>query len=318
MERAGVRMGDKIYKYFSASVLELVFAQSGHCGIKCSLPKDYNDPYELFLGVDLTVTPELLATYRELVADLPQYPTSCFSESPAVTPMWAHYGDNHSGFVIEFDVDALKNAYPNILISDVEYRTEPNASIARSLQMAEGTKKPRHGYFLQQTVLASAYFSKDVAWSYERECRLLDQEGYCETIAGNKILKMPMACCTALIVGKNASSETVARTKDIAADNGMRWFQTMIGKSTATPFFQDEVGGRAVFDNEHIVPAAQVCESCAEPIPMDKSLCPWCSITEDLASRAAQGNPFRILENYGLLEGYYKGLEGIARARQGQ
>lgn len=311
-------MSGKIYKYFSAGVLELVIARSGYFGIKCSLPKDYNDPYELFLGVDLTVAPELLATYRELVTELPQHPTSCFSKSPTVTPMWAHYGDNHSGFVIEFDVKALGKAFPNIVVRDVEYRSEPSAGIARSLQMAAGTKKPRHGYFLQQTVLASAYFSKDVAWSYERECRLLDQEDYCETVAGNKILQVPSTCCTALIVGKSASSETIARTKAIAADNGMGWFQAIIGKSTAKPFFATETGERAVFDNDHITPAAKVCESCAEPISTDKSHCPWCSITEDHALQAAQGNPFRILDDHGLLEGYYKGLEDIARARRGR
>lgn len=50
------RMG-KIYKYFSYDVLDLVFAREGFCGVKCSLPKDYNDPYELFLGMDLSIPP---------------------------------------------------------------------------------------------------------------------------------------------------------------------------------------------------------------------------------------------------------------------
>jgi hypothetical protein len=163
-------MGRKIYKYFFADVLDLVFKEAGVCGFKCSLPKEYNDPFELFLGVDLTVTPDLLATYRELVADLPQRPTSCFSKSPIVAPMWAHYGDNHAGFVVEFDVDALKEAFPDLIIMDVTYRSEPSKDIVSNLERAAGTKKPRHTYFLQQCVLHSAYFSKDIAWSYEQEC----------------------------------------------------------------------------------------------------------------------------------------------------
>ena len=309
-------MGSKVYKYFSAGVLGLVFGRPGFCGIKCSLPKDYNDPYELFLGVDLTVTPELLAAYRELVAELPQRPTSCFSKSPIVTPMWAHYGDNHSGFVVEFDVDALKAAFSHIVIMDVTYRTEPSEKIASQLQMAAGTKKPRHAYFLQQTVLASAYFSKDCAWSYEQECRLLDQEDYCETIAGNKILQVPISCCTALIAGKNAVPETLALTKDVAALGGMRWFHAVIGKSIAQPFMEAENGARAVFDGTEIVPAAKVCRSCAEPISPDKSYCPWCSITEESALRATQGNPLRILGQLGMLEDYYKGLEELASTRK--
>lgn len=309
-------MGNKVYKYFSAGVLDLVFAQPGFCGIKCSLPKDYNDPYELFLGVDLTVTPELLAAYRELVAELPQRPTSCFSKSPIVSPMWAHYGDNHSGFVVEFDVDALKAAFPDILIKDVTYRTEPSENIAGQLQMAVGTKKPRHAYFLQQTVLASAYFSKDVAWSYEQECRLLDQEEYCETIAGNKILQVPIACCTAIIAGRNATPATVADTKDIAAQGGLRWLHAVIGKSIAQPFLELETGARVVFDGAEMVAAAKVCQSCAEPILSDKSHCAWCSITEEDALKAALGNPLRVLDHYGMLEDYYKGLEELARGRK--
>ena len=309
-------MGRKIYKYFSADVLELVFAQLEFCGIRCSLPKDYNDPYELFLGVDLTVTPELLAAYRELVAELPQQPTSCFSKSPIVTPMWAHYGDNHSGFVVEFDVDALKAAFPQIFIMDVTYRTRPSKNIAGQLQRAAGTKKPRHAYFLQQTVLASAYFSKDIAWSYEQECRLLDQDNYCEPIAGHQILQVPIACCTAIIVGRNATSANIVRTKNIAAQGGMRWLHAIVGKSSAQPFMEAETSARLVFDGTEIVPAAKVCRSCTEPISPDKSHCPWCSITEDDALMAAQGNPFRILNHHGILEDYYQGLEELARARK--
>lgn len=135
-------MGNKIYKYFSHNVLDLVFSREGHCGIKCSLPKDYNDPFELFLGADLNVGPEGLATYRELIYELPQYASTCLSKSPVVAPMWAHYAQNHSGFVIEFDVEAIKEAFPDLAIKDVSYRDEPDDSIATSLARAAVTKKP--------------------------------------------------------------------------------------------------------------------------------------------------------------------------------
>ncbi|WP_294133544.1 DUF2971 domain-containing protein [Sphingobium sp.] len=309
-------MGRKIYKYFSANVIEFVFTRPSICGIKCSFPKDYNDPYELFLGVDLTVTPDLLAAYRELVDELPQWPTSCFSASPVVAPMWAHYGDNHSGFVVEFDVDTVKSNFPNIVIMDVTYRTEPSPDIAGHLQRAVGTKKPRHAYFLQQAVLNTAYFSKDVAWSYEQECRLLDQEDYCETIGDHKILQVPINCCTAIIVGKGAAPTTISRTKDIAAESGISWFHALIGKSMAQPFLEAENGARAVFDGTEICPAVKVCKSCAEPVLSNSSLCPWCSISEDHALEAAQGNPLRMLENLGMLENYYRKLEDLARTQR--
>jgi len=62
----------KIYKYFSHEMLEIVFARDEYCGIKCSFPKDYNDPFELFLSIDLSVDSNLLAFYSDVVQDIPQ------------------------------------------------------------------------------------------------------------------------------------------------------------------------------------------------------------------------------------------------------
>lgn len=42
----------KVYKYFSHDVFDLIFGREKSCGLKFSLPKDYNDPYELFLALD--------------------------------------------------------------------------------------------------------------------------------------------------------------------------------------------------------------------------------------------------------------------------
>ena len=114
-------MTEKIYKYFSGDVLDLVFEREGFCGLKCSFPNDYNDPYELFLGVDLNISTELLATYREIIREIPQYPTTCFSNSPVITPMWAHYARNHTGFIVEFDVECLKVCLKEAQLRSVTY-----------------------------------------------------------------------------------------------------------------------------------------------------------------------------------------------------
>ena len=90
-------MGSKIYKYLGADVLNIALSKEGVCSFKCSYPKDFNDPYELFLTIDFKQTPELLATYKDTIGELPQLPTSCFSRSPSVIPMWAHYAHNHRG-----------------------------------------------------------------------------------------------------------------------------------------------------------------------------------------------------------------------------
>ena len=70
-----------LYKYVGASYLDQVVGLDGKVTLKCSHPRDFNDPYELFLAVDGNNDPEALAFYAEVVGDLPQIPTTCFSRS---------------------------------------------------------------------------------------------------------------------------------------------------------------------------------------------------------------------------------------------
>jgi hypothetical protein len=304
-------MSANIYKYFSSDVLSLIFQREGFCGVKCSLPKDYNDPFELFLGVDLTVSPDLLATYREIVQDLPQYPTTCFSKSPIVTPMWAHYADNHSGFVLEFDAEALRRNFERIAIRDVVYRDQPDQSIVHSLQRAAVVAKPRHAIWLQMEVLGQAYFSKHVAWSYEQECRLVDEHDYCAEVDGNRILFMPIECVTSIILGRNFAAASVDATMAMAQDNDLEWYRSAIGKSHAMPYLKNRSDEVFLFNGENIEPAEKVCNACSEPIAATREFCPWCSITEQDEIDAASRNPLRILDHFGELEGYYDAIDEI-------
>jgi len=96
-------MSKFLYKYIGPATLDKVFSELGHFTMKCSLPKNFNDPYELFLTLDFRERPEALAYYADVVGDLPQIPTTCFSRSPDVVPMWAHYAQNLEGFAIELD-----------------------------------------------------------------------------------------------------------------------------------------------------------------------------------------------------------------------
>jgi len=305
-----------IYKYFPSGMLDLVFKRNGFCGIKCSRPKDYNDPFELFLGVDLNVATEELAAYRELVQELPQFPTTCFSKSPVVAPMWAHYAQNHSGCVLEFDAKALSNSVGDALIKEVSYKEEPDERIKDHLRLAMGTKKPRHTHFLQQAVMHEAYFSKFSAWSYEEECRLVCEDEDVEDVAGSMILFVPQHCVTSIFVGKGASDEEIHTSCDISNELGVGWYQSVIGKSQPKPFFKDRKEDVFVFDGKQVTRADNACDVCSDPVSGVAALCAWCKITEDHENEAAQNNPFRIMDHFGLLEGYLEGLEEIARGKK--
>lgn len=307
-------MSNKVYKYFSSDILPLAFQRKGYCGIKCSFPRNYNDPYELFLGVDLTVSPQLLAYYNDIIQKLPQHPTTCFSKSPTVAPMWAHYANNHTGFILEFDVHQLTQSFKGTAIHEIIYRDNPDERIKSYLQRAAGTKKPRHAYFLQQAVLGGAYFSKHTAWSYEEEVRLVDDSENCENIGTNKILFVPNACISSIIIGQNFPDEALNLSVKLAEANDLQWYRSIIGKSKAEPFFKDRFGGTATFDGHQIVPAKRACKSCSEPVDENRDLCPWCSITEIHEINAARGSPLRMLDRYGLLERYYEEASKVGRS----
>ncbi len=92
----------KIYKYIGPDGIEKVFHSANVGTLKCSLPKEFNDPYELFLTINFNERPDALAFYADAIGELPQFPTTCFSRSPIVLPMWAHYARNLEGFAVDF------------------------------------------------------------------------------------------------------------------------------------------------------------------------------------------------------------------------
>lgn len=304
---------DKIYKYFSFDVLDLVFAREGFCGVKCSLPKDYNDPYELFLGMDLSIPPEHLAFYHDVVSGIPQNPTTCFSYSPIVSPMWAHYANNHSGFVLEFDLDGLQKHFEGNPIWEVSYREAPLESLKGILARAAGTLKPRHSYALQEAVFVESYFSKYDQWAYEQECRFVDMTSVTENVAGNDILFIPLEFVTAFIAGPKFPADLVQRSNDIASAAGMKWYELVIGKSHPKPYIRAQNSEVYIFEDSQIVQSRQNCNMCSEPLVDDNELCPWCTITETHKEVAAKRNPFRMISAMGRLDEYMEAMGKIGR-----
>lgn len=303
----------KIYKYFSHDVINLVFSREEYCGVKCSLPCDYNDPFELFLGMDLNTPSEQLAFYKDIVGGIPQNPTTCFSKSPVVSPMWAHYANNHSGFVLEFDLDGLIKHFEGNPIWDVSYRKAPHENLKNILQRAAVLLKPRYSYDLQQFVFTESYFSKYDEWSYERECRFVDMKRITENVAGNSILFIPTEFVTSIIVGTNFPQESIESSLSLANENGFDWYQLYKGKSYPKPYMNNESNDTFIFENNRIVATNQTCQSCSEPLINDTPLCPWCSITEAHEEVATQSNPFRIIDSIGGLDDYMKAMGKIGR-----
>ncbi len=305
-------MSGNIYKYFGPQVVDLVLSDQG-ATVKLSKPEDFNDPYELFLTVDYGVDAAALAAYQELVGDIEQLPTTCFSNSPAVAPMWAHYGMNGTGFVVEFEEECLANEFSESIFKDVNYQDSADDGLTEMLYRAHVIKKPRYTYFLRNGVFFAAYFTKATCWSYELERRMVvTDESEVRTAAGMILADFPKHCIKSLIAGPKASADLKLALKVRAEGLGCSFFEAKIGRSTITPYFMDELGHSYCFKDGQIADSDQSCEKCSEPTTKGTERCSWCRISEDDRRGAALANPYRMLHRMGRLDEYIKQMNAIS------
>lgn len=301
-------MSRKLYKYIGPNLANLVLSAQG-ATFKCSLPKDFNDPYELFLTVDYATEADVLACYQEAIGALPQLPTTCFSKSPAVLPMWAHYAQNVTGFVIEIDEEELLEAYENCRIDDVAYQDEPNPGLTEMLHRVHVIKKPRYTYFLQAGTLNAAYFTKAVCWTYEQERRFVTER--VREHEGLLLLDIPANCITSIIAGARADESLVQTLLGYSERYSCKLLRMNIGRSSIAPFFTDAAGPSYTFDGQSFVECTYSCEECKEPLPREGEKCSWCQITDQHRHEAAIGNPYRIMDRIGNLESYVASMDEI-------
>ncbi len=304
-------MNSKLYKYMGADVLELALSKEGVCSFKCSYPKDFNDPYELFLTIDYKQAPDLLATYKDTIGELPQLPTTCFSKSPSVVPMWAHYSYNHRGVVIEFDETVFLEKFPDVGFGDVDYRDNPREGLLDLLVRACRIGKPRYHYLLQQGVFNTAYYTKHSCWSYEQERRMVVPEKSINNVNGIMLIEFPVECISSIIVGLRADADTKNKISMLAENIGAEFYEMFIGKTSAVPYFINSDKDSCLFESGSINICDYTCTECGEPLSDDSSICSWCAIQEHHESDASRNNPLRMLQRYGELEDYYKAMHAV-------
>jgi hypothetical protein len=279
--------------------------------LKCSTPKEFNDPYELFLTIDFTERPELLAFYQEVIGALPQLPTTCFSRSPIVIPMWAHYAEALQGVVIEFDQRKLEKSFPNSGFGDVDYRDAPDEDLGEMLYRAYEIGKPRYLYMLRQGLFSAAYYSKATCWTYENERRMILRASETRTSGRVTLVDVPRDCVTSVICGPRASTAVLNAVRTKARQLKCKCFELRIGRSSPEPFLVDSNDCAFVFDGRKIKRSQFACGGCKEPLATDKSHCSWCQIDESHTEDAASRNIFRAFAHLGMLEKYIADMNNI-------
>jgi len=295
-----------IYKYASPNNIEHLFNAEGNVSLKFSLPSDFNDLFELFLTIDFNRDPDDLAYYLDLIGDNLSFPTTCFSISPVVVPMWAHYSMNHQGFVIEFSENKMREVFPNSHFRNVRYSDVPVHDLSDLLTRARVVMKYRYNACLWDAIYSSAYFTKTTCWTYEQERRMVVNRDEVQKKGDLMLLSIPSKAVNSIMCGARATADTVNKIRQIADDIGCRYLELSIGKSSATPFLVDARGDPFTFDQGEIIAADYECEECREPTAEGVQRCSWCCIDDDARERAAQSNSFRLLDHLGLLESYIR------------
>ena len=309
-------MAALVYKYVGASYLERVFELRNYVTLKCSLPKNFNDPYELFLTVSFREKPEALAFYTDIIEDLPQLPVTCFSRSPSILPMWAHYAENLTGVVLAFDEEKLGTSFSNTGFGDIDYRDKPDPGLTDLLYHAFHIGKMRYLYLLRQGVFSSAYYSKASCWRYEQERRMLLSEQHMRVRGPALLVDVPRNCLSAIICGPRASSETFSLAQEKGGIAQCPVYQLRIGRSSTEPYFVDNAGTAYVFKHQSLIKATAMCKSCGEALSRVRRTCSWCRIRHHHKVEAASRNSLRMLAQYGLLEEYISGMDNIARSHR--
>lgn len=306
-------MSKYIYKYVGASYLDNVFRLPEHVTLKCGYPKDFNDPYELFLTINFKQKPGLLAFYSDVIGELPQLPTTCFSRSPIIIPMWAHYAQDSKGFAIEFSEEELEKSFPGCGFGDIDYKNAADNTLIDTLYRAYEIGKPRYLYFLRKGVFSAAYYTKAKCWSYEYERRMIVRTDETRVDGTMVLIDVPKTCIKALICGPRASDQTICAVKDKAAELGCNYYEVRIGRTSPIPHFHSVNEDVFVFDRAAIVPSTRFCPSCKEPLKGRAKLCAWCRIKESDQVDAAERNVFRMLKHAGMLDEYLKDMNDISR-----
>lgn len=306
-------MSKSLYKYVGPSNFHKIFGLKKHVSLKCSYPKDFNDPFELFLTIDFNQHPDIIAFYAEAVGALPQLPTTCFSRSPTVVPMWAHYAQNCEGFVIEFDEEKLRASFPESAFGNVDYRDTPHEALTEMLYRASEIGKPRYVYLLQNWVFRSAYYTKTNCWSYEQERRMVLDESEVKKIDNLVLFEVPANSIKSIICGPRARPDLISALAEKAGELQCAFFSLKIGKTNILPYLKDQLNNTFEFDGNEIVSCTSFCSSCHEPITQDSNSCSWCLIDDSHRQSAARRNPYRLYDHYGLLDSYIKGMDAISR-----
>lgn len=149
----------------------------------------------------------------------------CLSENNNITPMWAHYADNHTGVCIEYDIfnsRLFENCHPILYIKHADFTEDINK--------IDDNKRNK------LKLLEEPFLKKSYDWSYENEWRVLLNKKRLSMVSkrydlSNFIIKRNDLCFikfpkpSAVYIGLKISQSDEKEIKKICQNRGIKVYK---------------------------------------------------------------------------------------------
>lgn len=124
---------------------------------------------------------------------------ACLTETEDSLLMWSHYANNHCGMCVEYDLLSINE----------QLKFSPVPVVYGGERVWLRTIDNENFETESQRVLIESLTSKSQEWSYEREWRIIRDDGACGTKWDNvkNGALLDMICPSSIILGCNAKSE---------------------------------------------------------------------------------------------------------------
>ena len=302
-----------LFKYVGPAAVAKVFSSPDRIAVRFGLPKQYNDPYELFVEPHPPLQSEdERAFYNYFLGRVVEAPVACFSRRPDSVVMWAHYGQEGRGICLGFDEDALADEFPIAYITDIDYRDGPAAIDSYVVSYAYATGKRRHTLRLLEIAHRAAYFTKRLDWQYEHERRLVVPRDTVEDHEGILVARLSPSALRFIVVGSNTDEAASAICAAASQRFGVPLLKFGTGLRTYTPYFLQTRGGAMTWDSDHFAEHSAVCGECGEPGQLlEDDLCQWCAISDEAKNMAPRRSMLTATLHYGIDPGLPFVFDGL-------
>ena len=172
-----------LYKYYDAGGGRAAL-NSRRLGFRT--PSNFNDPFELTALSNGDGPMSKLHTLRHQIEQLKeQVVILSLTRSPLNPLMWAHYGREHTGVVIAYDVsgDFLNSQEYNLIPADTgeviythtksPFKVTPQTMETLLRVFQQGFGAPGSQTYEQQALARRLFLTKHASWVYEEEVRIV-------------------------------------------------------------------------------------------------------------------------------------------------